>query len=106
MANTALIFCDYDDASKKTLPVAEKPPSTLPETSANDAPPSLQQTTAPGLSLVWKSLNSKEFQTKLPALSSSHGVWEPNDSVNRALRNGKSSVVNNKLIRLQWYWIS
>ena len=44
-------------------------------------------------------LNSKEFQTKLPALSSSHGVWEQNDSINRALRNGKSSVVNRKLIQ-------
>jgi hypothetical protein len=42
---------------------------------------------------------SKEFQTKLPALSQTHGVWEQNDSIKLALRNGKSSVVNKKLIR-------
>ena len=64
MADTALVSCDHDDASKKTLPVAEKPPSTLPETSANDAPPSLQETTAPGLSLVWKSLKLKGISDK------------------------------------------
>ena len=44
-------------------------------------------------------LNSKEFQTKLLALSSTPGVWEQSDSIKHALRNGKSSVVNNKLIQ-------
>ena len=64
MADTALVSCDHDDASKKSLPVADKSQSTLPETSANDAPPSLQETTAPGLSLVWKSLKLKEISDK------------------------------------------
>ena len=64
MANTALVSCDHDNASMKTLSVAEEPSPTLPETSAKNVASSSQETTAPGLSLAWKSLKLQEISDK------------------------------------------
>ena len=64
MANTALISCNHDHASTKTLSVAEKPSPALPETSAKNAASSSQETTAPSLSLVWKSLKLQGVSDK------------------------------------------
>ncbi len=47
--NTALVPCDQDHASNKTLSVAEMPSPTLPETSSNDMASCAQETTAPAL---------------------------------------------------------
>ena len=54
--NTDLVSCNQDHASNKTLSVAERPSSTLPETSGNDVASSAQETTVPVLSLFWQSL--------------------------------------------------
>ena len=64
MANTALVSCNHDHASTKTLSVAEKPSPALSETSAKNAASSSQETTAPSLSLVWKSLKLQGISDK------------------------------------------
>ena len=64
MANAALVSCNHDHASTKTLSVAEKPSPALPETSAKNAASSSQETTAPSMSLVWKSLKFQGISDK------------------------------------------
>ena len=57
--NTALVPCNQDHASNKTLSVAERPSSTLPETSGNDMASSAQETTVPVLSLKLQEVSGK-----------------------------------------------
>ncbi len=62
----------------------------------NDAASSSQETTASGMSLVWQSLKLQGVSDKATRIITNSWHVEQNDSINHALRNGQSSVVNKK----------